>query len=145
MPDAAYSDPGDFWLVGATLLGKTDPGTTQTSGALTSPPVAGSATETTTGDPTITGAIDFTATRSGTWTGYVVGSAGRRDMVVNNSFDLSTVSGIALTNSSSFLALPSPEKCSVGRCSIQLSYERKERSNLRRNSEASILRERALS
>ena len=99
VPDAAYSDPGDFWIVGATLLGKTDPGMTQTSGALTSPPVAGSATETTIGDPTITGAIDFTATRSGTWTGYVIGSAGRRDTVVNNSFDLSTVSGIALTDS----------------------------------------------
>jgi Peptide N-acetyl-beta-D-glucosaminyl asparaginase amidase A len=99
VPDAAYSDPGDFWLVGATLLGKTDPGMTQTSGALTSPPVAGAATETTMGDPTITGAIIFTATRSGTWTGYVVGSAGRRDTVVNNSFDLTTVSGIALTDS----------------------------------------------
>jgi hypothetical protein len=99
VPDAAYSDPGDFWLVGATLLGKTDPGVTQTSGALTSPPVADAATETTTGDPNITGAIDFTATRSGTWIGYVIGSAGRRDVVVNNSFDLTTVSGIALTNS----------------------------------------------
>ena len=99
VPDAAYSDPGDFWLVGATLLGTTDPGTTQTSGALTSPSVAGAATETTTGDPNNTGAILFTATRSATWIGYVVGSAGRQDVQVSNSFDLSTASGIALTSS----------------------------------------------
>jgi hypothetical protein len=99
VPDAAYGDPGDFWLVGATLLGRTDSGTTQTSGALTSPPVANSATETTVGDPKNTGVILFTATRSGTWSGYVVGSAGRHDTEVSNSFDLTTASGIALTSS----------------------------------------------
>ena len=99
VPDAAYGDPGDFWLVGATLLGTTDKGTAQTSGAMTSPPVADAATETTMGDPNNTGVILFTATRSGIWSGYVVGSTGRRDVGVSNSFDLTTASGIALTSS----------------------------------------------
>jgi PKD repeat protein len=90
IPDAAYSDPGDYWIVGATLLGTEDPVLLQTSGALTSAPVAASATESTTTDPTGTAILNFTASRDGSWSGYVVGSAGTVQTVVSNHLDLTT-------------------------------------------------------
>ncbi|HVT34596.1 MAG TPA: peptide-N4-asparagine amidase [Nevskiaceae bacterium] len=99
VPDAGYSDPGDFWEVGAVLSGTLDAASTQTSGALTSAPVADAATEMIMGDATNTGIIDFSASRSGEWIGYVTGSGGRVDTEVTSNFDLSTVSAVALTDS----------------------------------------------
>ena len=100
VPDAAFSDPGDFWEVGATLLGDTDHGASLTRGALTSAPVADAATETISGGTGTIDVIQFTATRSGSWTGYVEGSAGRVETVVSSTFDMSALSAIALTDSS---------------------------------------------
>ena len=92
IPDAAYSDPGDYWVVGATLLGSTDPGATQTTGALTSAPVAAAATTSTTADPTNTATADFSGSRDASWAGYVVGSTGRVSTVVTNHLDIDTKS-----------------------------------------------------
>jgi hypothetical protein len=87
IPDAAYESGGDdYWLVGATLLGTVDHGAAQTSGALTSPPVAASATESLT-DPLGDGDA-FTATRSAEWTGYVIGSAGTTTTDITNTFTM---------------------------------------------------------
>jgi|GEM_PF-3994945 len=91
VPDAAYSDPGDYWVVGATLLGKIDPALAQTGGTLTSAPVPSSATETLSPGPAGT-VLRFKGNRSGSWSGYVVGSAGRVDTSVSNQFDIGSTS-----------------------------------------------------
>lgn len=85
VPDATLQD-GDYWMVGATLFGATDPATPvrQTVGELTAATVDEGATESST-----TG-VDYAATRSGSWKGYVVSSAGRVDTEVANHFDFST-------------------------------------------------------
>jgi hypothetical protein len=98
VPDAAYSDPGDYWEVGAALLGGVDPKLSQTSGALTSMPVAADATESSMSDPVV-GATVFTGSRSGSWAGYVVGSDGRVDTAVSNNYDISSQSAAAVNSS----------------------------------------------
>lgn len=85
VPDATL-EGDDYWLVGGTLFGHTDPAVpmAQTSGALT-----GIAVDATAIESTVTG-LDYAAGRSGLWGGYVLGSAGRVDTEVSNRFDFST-------------------------------------------------------
>lgn len=104
VPDAAYSAATDVWMVGATLLGMIDQHAASTSGALPSPPVAASDTESFSRDSSQTRLFEFTASRSGRWTGYVTGSAGRTESTVSNGFNLQTLGtlgtlGGALTSS----------------------------------------------
>lgn len=90
IPDAAYSDPGDYWVVGATLRGTIDPVLLHTGGVLTSSPVAAAATESTTTDPTSTAILNFSGARDGSWTGNVISSAGNVTTTVTNHLDITT-------------------------------------------------------
>lgn len=85
VPDATL-EGDDYWLVGGTLFGHTDPALpmTQTMGELTAVTVDAAALES-----TVTG-LDYAAERNGRWAGYVMGSAGRVDTEVSNRFDFST-------------------------------------------------------
>jgi Peptide N-acetyl-beta-D-glucosaminyl asparaginase amidase A len=98
VPDAAFSDAGDYWVVGGTLLGGVDPLLTQTSGSLTSAPVAAAATISSSTDPVAGAVTQFTGSRTGSWTGTVTGSAGRIDSSVSSTFDISSLSS-TLVNS----------------------------------------------
>lgn len=90
VPDAAYSDPGDYWIVGATLLGEVDPRLPRTIGALTAAAVT----------PLAEGGLSapqaaathYTGARDGRWSGYVIGSRGRVDSTVSNRFELRSTS-----------------------------------------------------
>lgn len=85
VPDATL-EGDDYWLVGGTLFGHTDPAVplVQTRGELTEATVDAAAVET-----TVTG-LDYAAERSGLWKGYVMSSTGRVDSHVSNRFDFST-------------------------------------------------------
>lgn len=78
VPDATIQGD-DYWLVGGTLFGRTDPVLLQTGGELT---------EITVDEPT-------GDTRSGVWKGHVLTSAGKVASEVSNQFDFSS-SGIPL-------------------------------------------------
>jgi hypothetical protein len=74
--DVVYGS-GDYWLVGANLLGWTDPLAAQTSGTLTGVDAPPAPSETNTEDPTGTGIVDlFSEQHALHWSGAVTGSAG---------------------------------------------------------------------
>lgn len=74
--DVVYGS-GDYWLVGANLLGYTDPIAAQTSGSLGNVDAPVAPTETNTEDPTGAGIADiFSEQHTVSWSGSVTGSAG---------------------------------------------------------------------
>lgn len=74
--DASYPQ-GDYWLVGANLLGWVDGSATQTSGALDSASGSGAPSESSTPDPSGNSGFDLSAAQHVlAWSGRVTGSAG---------------------------------------------------------------------
>ena len=92
IPDAVIED-GDYWMVGGTLFGHTDPVLLQTSGMLTTVPAAGNAA-------TESGALSSTASRTAQWEGTVETSSGRVQTAVDNSFEITQTSAAGLANDS---------------------------------------------
>jgi hypothetical protein len=83
--DAAYQ-PGDYWLVGANLLGWTDSGALQTGGRLTSVDAPVALVESSTEDPSGNGAFDVYSERHvASWSGTVTGSHGTTATTVRDS------------------------------------------------------------
>jgi hypothetical protein len=82
---------GDYWLVGANLLGWTDHGSSQTSGALTAVSAPASPTETGGWDPSGNLVYQFDARHPLSWSGWVSGSAGRVTTSVSEGVHETTV------------------------------------------------------
>lgn len=83
--DASFG-PGDYWLVGANLLGWVDGDALQTSGHLTSVDATPALTENSTEDPSGNAAFDIYAEQhSVSWSGTVTGSHGTTPTTVHES------------------------------------------------------------